>query len=296
MLKKAEKPVKPTGDASCEDLPEQYRQLLAELQEQDVSLIARHLSKFNAYRALSDLVEVGIDIAARRAELAESTDPEVKVYGSKVVPICAVCWGIPESTIFHVAGTADLLGASALRKLVEDAGSRGVKLTYSHLRELNCLSRTDHTEFIQEMLEKLLDGRVLTHRQVKEEVETFLGRKRVTVSRPTDDQFDEERALDRADARDGDALDDISTPAEINAVCNQFVEMLQHLDKKLIKITEKITAWKEDVVPETLETMCMDKLDFASSVSAEYANRIRDVGLLLDASLQLVTDVLKSEV
>jgi hypothetical protein len=302
MSKKSETPSTTAGHAVLfENLAEQYRPLLLELQEQDLSLLEKHLPNHQwRNREFADMVELGVDLASRRSELNESTDPDVKAYGAKLIPTFATRLQIAESALFHIVGSADLLGASTLRKLASDATKRGIKLTYSHVRELNCLSRVDHAEFIQEMLEKLLDGRIITHRQVKEAVETFLGRERVTLSRAKD-QSDEDRALDRADAasasaNEGDALDPLSTPGEIDTVCRQFVKMLEPLDKKLSEISEKITTWREDVDPDVLVGMCLDSLDAASAMSDEYAKRIKDVGLLLDETLRLATDVLKSEV
>jgi len=299
MTKTVETPLSDAGNALLESLPERYRSLLLELQEEDIGLISKHLPNHNAHREFANMVELGIDLAARRAalaELAQDDDSEVKTYGNKLIPNYSTILGIPESALFYITGSVELLGASTLRKLAEDAVSRGVKLTYSHVRELNRLEKGEHSEFIQDILEKLLDGRILTHRQVREEVDIVLGRENKTVNCPRSDKSAEEKALDRADAREGDALGELSTPGEIGAACSQFVEMLQQLDKKLTKITEKIMAWKDDVSVETLENMCMDALDIASSVSNEYAGRIKDIGVLLDETLRLVTDTLKSEV
>lgn len=273
-----------------EELPAQYKEVLKGLEEKDVALVVKHLPNHNAQKEFSNLVELGIDVAERRAEL--EANPELKVYGAKLVPALSTLLGIAESTIYHIASSAVLLGSENLRKLASDAAAKGVRLTYSHVRELNRLSKTDHTESIKEICAKLLDGSIVTHRQVKDIVSgvlqagTLSDAEEIALTKADGNHIDDSVSDFVADALEGDALSDVSTDSEIKTLCSQLIAILSGVEKKIDNIHEKMQDWRNDVSFETLEGMCLDPLDSASVAAGEFAIKVKDIGLLLDEAIR----------
>ena len=275
-----------------EKLPVQYKTLISELDDADKKILVKHLPNYNAYREFANLVELGIDVAARRKEL--DADPTKKLHGAKVVSTFSTILGVPESTIAHVARSVDIFGGTYLRDLVLEATAKGVKLTYSHIRELNRLDSADWATERQNIINKILSGDIVTHREVIAAVDELLGVNRKSTTQyieGDDDATEEEKAFAKADkkvAAEGDALDNIATDSDIEKLCAQLVDAINAADKKLGKIGEKIRTWREDVAFETLESMCMDCLDSASISANDFAAKVKDIGMALDDVIRTV--------
>jgi hypothetical protein len=270
-----------------DQLPEQYKVLVDGLADRDRSILLKHLPNYNAYKDFANLVELGIDVAERRKEI--DADPEQKAYGAQTTSTFSTILGVPESTIQHITKSVEVLGGDYLRELAAEASKKGLKLTYSHIRELNRLDSQDWVEDRQAIIHQILSGDIVTHRQVTTAVDALLGTVRKTsVKYVGGDEADEDKAFARADkkAAAGDALEDLATEKDIDKLCVKLSEAISQVDKKLDVIEPRITSWREEVSFETLESMCMDCLDAASTAASDLAVRVKDIALLLDDAMR----------
>jgi len=276
-------------------LPQQYQKLVSELDDADVYLLLKHLPNHNAHREFANLVELGIDLAGRRKEIED--DPEKKLYGSKLTSTFSAVLGIPDSTIQHVTRSVEVMGGPYLRQLAVDAHQQGIKLTYSHIRELNRLSTDDWLEARQAIISQLFSGEIVTHRQVTAAVDALLGVVRTTTVNyvDSDDGAEvEKKALPRTpkqSAAGGDALGDIAMETDVDKLCVQLVDIINQADKKFDDLYEKLRTWRADVPLETIQSMCLDSVDIASTAANDFAVKVKDTGLILDGVIELARSV-----
>ena len=218
-------------------------------------------------------------------------------YGSKITSTFSAVLGIPESTISHVTRSVEIMGGDYLRQLAQAAQKQGIKLTYSHIRELNRMPTDDFAEHRQGIIDRIFSGDIVTHRQVTEEVDKLLGVvRRVEAVYYDSEDVEEPQITSKAEKKasstapvKGDALGDLPSDTDIDKLCVQLVDLIQQVDKKFDRIEENIRNWRENVAFETLQDMCMDSLDAASSTVREFTHRITDIGLILDDAMQVAT-------
>ena len=287
-----------------EQLPTAYQALLHDLEEADIALLSKHFPKFNSAREFSNLVELGIDVAERRKELEQlieetkdlEEDEKVTGYGVRIVGTFSTILGIPESTINHVTRSVEIMGGDYLRDVAAKATEQGLKLTYSHIRELNRLDSPDWKAERLEIIGQIFTGEIVTHREVKAAVDNLLGTVRTANVQyvASDDSEDEDKALARADkrsAKDEDALDDISTESDIERLCVGVVDLVGQVERKFDKLEEKLRAWRDDVSAEVLQELCTDSLDAASRVLSDFAVKVKDVSILLEEAMNTASAI-----
>jgi len=274
--------------SEIDNLPEHYRVLFQELDEEDKELVLKYLPKFNAHRDFANLVELGIDVAARRekvdAEFAEMTPAERQKAGPpRIVRTLSSILGIPDSTIMHVTRSVELFGGEYMQQLAVDAQTQGIKLTYSHIRELNRLG-TDYVDERQAIVNQIFDPKLtISHRDVKRAVDTILGVKRTVVhyvDADDDDDAAEDKAFNKAGKKakkTGDALGELATASDIEHLCVQVVDLVSNAMKKLEPVGINIAEWRKDVSPETLSTMGLESLDRACSEAHSLASLAQDI-------------------
>jgi len=261
-------------------LPEKYRALFEELDPEDKAIVLKHLPHHNTTaRQFANMVELGIDCDIRREALLEKGG---KDYWNEVIGKMGLVLGVPESSVGHVSLSARIIGHDRMREIVKTAADTGLRITYSHLKELNRLSSQEHDAPRENIIDELLKGNVLSTRKITEMVDVILGKvRKVQYKDPV--PTDEDAAFDAAEGRsEGDALGEISTATEIDGYCHKFVELLGKMDKHLADLEAKMSAWARDVPSETLFNMSMDALDIASAASTEYSARIRDIGIICE--------------
>ena len=264
-------------------LTEAYQLMVAELEEADVKLLEKHLGVFNAYKELSNLIELGVDIVERRNEIKASGDSG---YSSRLVLTFSTILGLSESTVWHITKSVEVFGGDYLRQLATDAQAQGIKLTNAHLRQLNRLDSPDWATDRQALIAQIFNGTLVTSRQVENAVNALLGVQTKQVAY-ADDDLNVPSNASKAKAK-GDALDDLATSDDINVLCVQLVDLIQQVDKKFEKLGDKIRDWRADVKIETLQEMPMDSLDTASSAVTDFVCNVKDIGIVLDDVVKTV--------
>jgi hypothetical protein len=268
------------------------QELVQELEEVDIQLLSKHLPNFNSTKELAALIAVGADVSARRKELQEIKEGQEKSenYGAKLVQTVATILGISESTLFHSVRLVEIFGADYLQEIAADAAKQNIKLTFSHLRELNRLDSPDWAEDRLAIISRIFSQELVTSRHVQTAVDTLLG----DPDKSAGQNFDKDPVLGdkklaaKADKK-GDALDELASSDDIDTLCDQLVELINQVDKKFEKIGEKIRLWREDVAIETLQSMALDSLDCASSAINDLAFKIKDIGIVIDDTMRTVT-------
>ena len=285
-----------------DQVPAIYRDMVSKLEDADTAILSKHMPHFNTHRDFANLVELGIDIAERRKEIAlrkeqaeeQGTGEKISAYGKEIVRTFSAVLGIPDSTINHVARSVEIMGGGYLREIAEKATNSGIKLTYSHIREMNRLDSPDWKDERLKIVDKIFSGEIVTHREVTAVVDELLGVVRTTTVQHVvgDGGEAEARALAKVDKKaasneDGDALGSLATGSDIEELCVELADLIGSSIKKFDKIETKLRDWREDVTIETLQSMPLDTLDAASVMADEFAAKIKDISLILDDALKV---------
>jgi len=266
---------------SLNTLPDQYKTLVNELDAEDQKLLTKHLPNYDTAREFSNLLELGIDLAARRAEIVAA---KKTAYGKQFLATFSTILGISETTLGFVERSVRIFGGDYLRKVAKEAEDNGIKLTYTHIRELNLLEGEEYEDERQTIVDRILAGNLVTSRQIKSAVTKVLG---------TEDAA-EDKAFAQADKKaslSGDALQEIASSKDIIKLCAVLVETIQQIEGKIDKIGGGIRTWRENVAFETLEGMCLDSLDMASSAINDFVFSLKDIGILLDDTIRVAATV-----
>jgi len=281
MAKKAAKTAAPATASSnfIASLPEAYRDMVGQLDDADIAFIEKFSTTFDSYKEFSNLIEIGIYMSKRKAEMKAKGESG---YGDRLMETFGTVTGVPASTVASITRSVDLFGGPYLQQLVVNAKAKGIKLSNAHIREMHRIESPDYAVERQTIIARIFDQELVTSRQVQDAVNQILGLKHVDVVVPLDQ--DEDKTPTPRVAKPEKEVDQVGS--DIQTLCVQLVDCLDSVEKRIAKIGEKIKDWRENVTIEELMEMETECLDVTSERVDNFVFEIKDLSLVLQDAIQ----------
>jgi hypothetical protein len=233
------------------------KELIMSLKTDDQALYFNYREKFAAWSAeLDALLRLSNEIKLRQ-------EKETTTYGSSMVVTLADLLGIPDSSLWTGVSAVKLFSLERLLDAVSNITKSGNRITVSHLRQLCRLSSEDWLQQREELLDRIINGELISYRNVEAAVDKILNRTQTVLSADPAkvDQIKNDISdvytddSNEPSALDGDAMLPLAPPSEFSGLCKNMNANVRVFSDKFSKWSDQLLHWQEDAPIESLETV-----------------------------------------